>query len=76
MTNPYLLHLQSDARSMDADFAAVPHKIDDIRWTWAGDLFVQLGQMGAAERCYGFAAEHRLTVATLRGERLIGGEAA
>jgi hypothetical protein len=74
MTNPYLLHLQSDARAMDADFAAVPHKIDDIRWTWAGDLFVQLGQMGAAERCFGFAEEHRLVAATLRGERQIGDE--
>lgn len=67
MTNPYLI-----APSFDA----VPHKIDNIRWTWAGDLLRDLGHEAAAERCYGFAAEHRMVAATLSGERQIGEEAA
>lgn len=63
MANPHLI-----APSYDA----VPHKIDNIRWTWAGDLLRDLGHKAAAERCYDFAAEHRLAAATLSGERLIG----
>jgi len=70
MTNPYVQQFDTGI------WEAVPHNIADIRWNWAGDLFTQLGQMGAAERCYGFALEERMVADRLTGKVAIGSEEA
>lgn len=69
MSNPYMIH----RRAFDAaEGQAMFHRLESSQWTWAGELFLELGRPSAAERCFKFAQEHVMTAKRLTGEVAIG----
>jgi uncharacterized protein HemY len=73
MTNPHII----ERRAFDPyDGQAMFHRLEASQWTWAGELFQELGRPSAAERCFRFAQEHVMTAKRLTGEAAIGAEQA